>query len=701
MLNRIVKIDFLTVVSGLIAGFENDRQRLILWAPVAFATGIASYFALTVEPPLWTGVSLVGACGGLLWCVRKKGRLALLATGLLLASLGLLHASWKAHISTAPVLEKRLGAVELSGRIVTIEDFAKRRRILLDRVKIARLAEEYYPARVRLRILPEKPGSRALEIGEHVTLRAILMPPAAPAMPGGFDFQRKAWFEQIGAVGFAISRPSARSRGPGDSFSIKLQRLRRAIALQIKNSVAGETGAVIAALIVGDRSALTEETLQNLRDAGLAHLLAISGLHIGLVAATIFFAVRLGLALISHCALHWPIKKISAVAALLGSFVYLLIAGATVPTQRAFLTTGLVLVAILADRRAISLRLVAAAAMLVLLLRPESLLSPSFQMSFAAVIALVAFYESLGPDLWQRLGEGRWTSKLTLYFVGLALTTVIASFATGLIALHHFGRLPHFGLLGNLLAVPLTAFWIMPWAVLGVILMPFGLTSVALVPMGWGVDLVIAIAGTIAGWPQAVSLLPLMPTTGLIGVTIGGLWICLWTGRKRWLGCLGILAGLVIMNWTQKPDILISASGKLIAVRLPNNELAVSSLRREKFTAKIWSQALGVGRTSKLSAAAPEIVRCDGLACLIRTNGHKIALIKDERAFVDECGRQQILIATVPIPGYCDAALRIDRFDIWRNGAHAVWLSPGEIRVGHVRGRRGKRHWAPDLNSNK
>ena len=673
--------------------FLADRERWILWAPVSFGCGIGGYFALNHEPAVWLSLSIAGLLAVLLWRFRTVRYVNLLLVVLALGSFAFSYMGWRANFVAEPVIAKRMGPIEITGRVLNVEDFTKRRRVLLDRLDIPRLSRENQPARIRIRLLP---GSDA-EIGEKVRLKVILMPPSSPSLPGGFDFQRKAWFERIGGVGFAVSRMLARERAPPSGVSLFLQEARHAMATRIKTAIPGETGAVIAALIVGDRSGVSKETLQNLRDAGLAHLLAISGLYIGLVAATIFFAIRLGLACIEHCALKWPIKKIAAVFALFGSFIYLLIAGATVPTQRAFLMTGLVLIGVLVDRKAISLRLVAAAAMVVLLIKPESILGPSFQMSFAAVIALVAFYESLGPEIWRRFGEAGIVRKFLLYVTGLSLTTIIATVATGLIALHHFGRLPHFGLIGNLLAVPLTAIWIMPWAVLAVILMPFGLAFLALEPMGWGVDGVLFIAKLVAAWPNAVSLVPLMPMQGLVSTTLGGLWICFWTGSKRWLGMIGILGGVLSIIALEPPNILISGNGKLIAVRTPDGKLAFSSDRSEKFAAKLWLQANGQRRVVVFKDIAPSVLQCDGIGCLYRTSGREVALVWNERAFAEDCTKNRIVVGTVPLPKWCRSPTNIGKFQLWRNGAHAVQITPERVRIISVRDASGTRLWNQTL----
>lgn len=266
----------------------------------------------------------------------------------------------------------------------------------------------------------------------------------------------------------------------------------------------------------------------------MAHLLAISGLHIGLVAGLLFFAMRLGLAMIEPVALRYPIKKVAALGAILGAFAYLLISGATIPTQRAFLMVSIVMLAVMIDRTAISMRLVALSAMAVLLAAPESLLSASFQMSFAAVVGLVAIYEVISSRMSaMRQRGGIFGSRIGLFIAATLLTTLVASLATAPFAIYHFNRIDLYGLMVNLVAVPVMAMWIMPLGIISFLLMLAGLESLALVPTGWGISIVLDIAESVATLPGSVALVPAMPTAGLVIVAIGGIWLCVRRNRIR------------------------------------------------------------------------------------------------------------------------------------------------------------------------
>lgn len=306
----------------------------------------------------------------------------------------------------------------------------------------------------------------------------------------------------------------------------------------------GPEGAIAAALMTGERGAIPEKLLSAMRDSGLAHLLAISGLHIGLIGGFIFFAVRLCLAASERLALRWPIKKFAAVAAFFGCLAYLLISGMTLPTQRAFLMLSLVMLANLIDRSAISMNLVAWAAAVILLVFPESLMSVSFQMSFAAVIALVAFYEAATARTVLTSGRRSKVMRFVLYFGAVLMTTVIATLATAPFAVFHFNRLALLGVMANMVALPLAALWIMPLALISFVMMPFGLEAGPLFLMGWGIEQVLAVAIAVQAMPGAIALIPAVPGWTLGVIALGGLWLCLWRTRWRFVGVVPLIVGI-------------------------------------------------------------------------------------------------------------------------------------------------------------
>ncbi|MBT4589265.1 MAG: DUF4131 domain-containing protein [Rhodospirillaceae bacterium] len=566
-----------------------------------------------------------------------------------------------------------------------------------------RLQSFQTPEKIRLTLRGTQPD---LVPGQWIQLRAVLTPPPPPVMPGAFDFQRRFYFMEIGATGFGLGPAeivaehdiSGTTLQLGTSINLFVAELRQKVAETVRNILPGAVGGVAAALMTGDRSGIPKSILEAFRKSGLAHLLAISGLHIGLIAGLLFGGIRAGLALIPALALRYPIKKWAAFMAILGAFSYAVMAGATVPTQRAFLMIGLVLLAVLFDRQGISMRLVAWAATAILLLRPESLLGASFQLSFAAVIALIAAYEylkerDLGPEY-----AAIWRRPLR-YVGGVALTTIIATIATAPFAIYHFNQMAQFGLIANVLAVPLTAIWIMPFAILSFLLMPFGLSEIGLQLMGWGVGGIIDIANWIASWEGSVLMVPAMPIWALVAIGLGGLWISIWQQNWRLLGGGAIALGLGSLIFFQAPDIVVDERGKLFAVQGTNGVLHLSSKRVSKFSGQIWLRRGGQQIDTqqnwpKQGFSADNSLICDRLGCIYNNKGHKVALITDVQAVPEDCQAADIIVSAVPVPYFCPSAkIVIDWFDLWRKGAHAIWLTENGAVVEDVNTKRGRRPW--------
>ena len=676
-----------------------ERERWVLWLPVCLGAGIATYFTLPVEPPLWLGLPALVLLVAV--AVAQRHRPAGLAVAIALGAVaaGFTVSQWRTVLVAAPMLAERVGPTGVTGRVVSVAAHAGgRQRVVLERPRISRLGPERTPEQVRVSLAGKQPPLRP---GDWIRVRAVLMPPPAPAAPGAFDFQRQSFFRQLGAVGFSMGRAervAAAEAGGVASPRLALAQVRQNLTERVLAGLEGTRGAVATALMTGRRGAIPADLMSAIRDSGLAHLLAISGLHIGLVAATLFVGLRAALALMPTVALRYPIKKWAAAVAIAGAFAYALVSGGTVPTQRAFLMIGMVLLAVLLDRRGISMRLVAWAAMFILLVRPESLLGASFQLSFAAVVALVAAYEVVRDRRRRSDGIPAIPRRVLFYIGGVALTTLIAGTATAPFAVFHFNRVAVFGLAANLMAVPVTALWTMPWAVVAFLLMPLGLEVFALAPMGWGIEVVIRVAETVSAWPGAVTVVPAMPTWGLAAVTLGGLWLCLWRRRWRIWGMAGVVAGMAAMGLVRPPDVLVDGAGKLLAVRSADGALSVSTRRAARFSRETWLKRAGQEedalRWPKEGFDAGRRLSCDDLGCIYRAGGHVVALVNRPEALAEDCWAADIIVSLVPVWKDCPGAgTVIDRRDLTREGGHALWLEDGAVRVESVDSRRGSRPW--------
>ena len=675
-----------------------ETDRWFLWVPVLFGVGIGIYFALDQEPGSFVAVGGVVAAGGLALLSRGRPCAWACSMMLLLGALGFADAKLRSLMLATLMLERASG-------VVTVEGWVERAEPVLPKgyrltIAVARLEGQVRPRDLR-RVRVSSRFETAPPTGEFLRLRAILRPVPEPVMPGGFDFARKAWFAGIGAVGFAISEPvSSQPDGslPGLWLRVKsrIDGIRRAVDQRIRSVWPGQTGAIASALITGERGRIPEAVLQALRHSGLAHVLAISGLHMVLMAGSLYWLVRAILAGIPALALRYPVKKVAALFALAGGGFYLALSGAAVATQRAYLMMAIMFLAVLLDRPALTMRNVALAATALLLLFPESLFDVSFQMSFAAALALVAVYER-----WSRNRAAvaaasmvaRIRRKAVLYFSGVAVTTLVASIAVAPFAAYHFHKLAQFGLAANLAAMPLVGLVVMPMALAALLAMPLGLEYVPLKVMGQGIEGVVAIAEIVSGWHGAVIHVAAIPVFTLLALVIGGLWLVLWRERWRLAGLLVAGAGLAYSGQIDRPDMLISRDGDLVAVSDAEGTLSAVPGKSGRYSLQRWLAAYGDPRDIE-SARGASAFSCDDIACVASVRGKKVAFLLHPAAIGEECASADIVIARFPLGRRCKAArVSLDRMDLKKSGAHALYLDGQSIRLESVALRRGSRPW--------
>ena len=680
-----------SAVAGSFSLLAAERARLAPWLAVALGAGVLLYFGLPAEPSaaaIWLAPPLLALA---VW-VAARWPLAGWALGLVAAAaLGFAAALLQAG-RQPPMPELPRGATIIAARIAAVELLPEGRRLTLD---AAQLDDGVPLARqIRIRLKADDPAMP--QPGDTIRIRALVRAPAAPAYPGAWDFQRAAWFSGLAGSGFAIGRAEVT---PGDAAAPPLASLRATIEARVTAALPGAAGAVAAALLTGGQSAIPAGDLAAMRDSGLAHLLSVSGLHIAIVMGVSFGLLRLLLVLLPWVGLRVPAKALAALGALAVGALYLLLTGAAVPMQRSFAMAALATLALLTGRRAISLRAWALAAAVVLLLQPAAVLGASFQMSFAAVLALIAGWEWLRPRL-PKAGRGRWKRRLALAAFGMVATSVLAGAATTPFGLHHFGRLQLYGVAANALAVPLTSALVMPAGMAAVVLMPFGLEDLALVPMGWGVEAILTIAAWVAAWPGAAMLAPPIPAWGLGLCAFGMLWLCLWGTGWRALGVPLILAGLASGAWQRPPDILVSADARLIGLRAGEGVAVQKLSGASGLTRDSWLRLYGVAEAVALpkeGEVADGRIACTPGACTLRpqAEGPAAVLLRGAPP-ADSCAGAALVVSAEPVRGRC-AAQVVDRFAVWRNGAHAIWLVPGGVRVLSDRAARGARPWVPPV----
>jgi competence protein ComEC len=537
---------------------------------------------------------------------------------------------------------------------------------------------EKLPQKIRLAL---KGDRMRLWPGQRIRLLAKLNPLSDPSAPGSFDFRRQAYFKGIGATGFALSAPEVLSSP--SSFLTDLEQKREQVTAFFIQTMTPPLGAIAAALITGDKGAIPEEIREAFINSGLAHILAISGLHLSIIAGVVFLVIRRGIALVSPLSLFYNSKKIAAIGTLVMSFLYLMLSGLGIPAQRAFIMISLVMGAILIDRTALSMRTVAFAAFIVLVLLPESLLGPSFQLSFAAVIALIAGYEAWKNPLarW-RIGGGKIRSFL-VYSGGLAFTSLLATLATLPFTIYLFHRFSLHAIEANLVAVPLTSIVIMPSALLTCLLTPLGLGEGPLWVFEHSLRLLVKIAVTVASWPGANIGISHPPLFAFALMVLGGLWLCLWQQRWRRWGVFPIGLGVLGFYWHDSPHVLIDGQGKLVGL-YDQETLYLNSIRRGKFTAEAWKQYLAARDIKPLTCR-------DGVC---QTVVHNLPLIISQTQENQPCEKGALLIRLEPSKIACPtASLVLDWYDLWRHGGHALWIKPTGIHMEKVNAHQGQRPW--------
>ena len=683
-----------------------QQGRFAPWLAVALGAGVLAYFDLPEEPGAgawWLALPLVALAA---WLARRAPVTGW-AVGMVAAGvLGFALAGWHAARQPPP-LDLPRTAQTLTGTVAEVEILPEGRRVTLAAARLE--GGEALPRTLRIRLRADDPARPAP--GDTLSLRATLRTPSAPVVPGAWDFQRTAFFSGLGASGTALGPATVIAAAEGlPGFAA----LRVTLEARVEAAIPGAAGAVAAALLTGSQAAIPPAEIQAMRDSGLAHLLSVSGLHMAIVMGAVFATVRLLVALVPWVALRLPGKPVAALAALVAGAGYMLLTGSQVPMQRCLVMAALVTLGLLAGRRALTVRTLALAAAVVLVVAPAELLGPSFQMSFAAVLALAAGYEALRDRLRNLGAGGGWRRRVLLGVAGLMLTSVLAGAATAPYGLHHFGRLQLFGVVANAVAVPLTSLVVMPAGMLALALMPLGLEAPALWAMGLGVEGVLATARVVAAWPQAAPVLPPIPGWSLAVASLGFCWLALWRGRVRLAGLPMLAGGLAAGLLAQPPDILVTADARLIAFRTAEGVFLQEQPGATPFARAALLRRMGAEEARALPAegeVAGGALACTGAACRFRPRDVaaeavllRSAPVRRGQRFPDPpdpavvraaCGTAALLVSAEPLRPRCGSGIAIDRFTVWREGAQAVALDGQGARVVSDRAARGDRPWVP------
>ncbi|WP_312164194.1 ComEC/Rec2 family competence protein [Phenylobacterium sp.] len=679
-------------------------QTTSLWAPVAFGGGAAVYLALPGEPLAIVAFMLLGMAGAMLLVSSRLnlGRAATVALVLAAFALGgFAAAKLRTQAVRAPIAPAGGGVRLIEGFVVDVASPGQGgARLVIAPIAISGLAPEATPIRIRITLRDDD----ALPApGSTVSVKGMINAPPPPASPGSYDFARDAFFDGIGGVGFALTPVAEIAAAPSPPWRLALQMkinaIRWALAKRIVAEMGVESGGLAAAMITGHEAFVPREQVEDLRASGLAHIISISGLHMAIVGGFTFAAVRLGVAAWPWAALRVSSKKLAAAAGLLAVLLYLVISGAPSPAERAAITAGAAFLAILVDRRAISLHTLAIAALVILALQPEAVAQPGFQMSFAATAALVALAEA-----WPRPAKEintpwpiRAVQALGVWTAASIGVSFVAGLATGPFAMQHFNRVSTFGLVANLLTAPISSFLMMPALAVGAVLAPLGLGAVPLAAADVAIDTMNLIASWVAGLPGSQRIFASAPAWTLPAAFVGILWLCLWKGPLRWLG-LPLALSVWLCPRPPAPDAWISADGATVAVRRGDQAVLLRP-DAKLFAAELWARRRGLSVASQEARDAG--YDCDRWSCAPRQAiaDPRIAAIFTRRVSTIEkkqplfCQWAEVVVVRGDAPP-CPAALTLTAADFARGGSAELYRTAAGWRIVWAQDLRGQRPWS-------
>ncbi len=669
--------------------FFAERDRWFAWIPVLFGLGIGMYFLLPSEPSKWLTLAIIETMIVSAYLGRHKPEFLFGLTITAVIVLGFADIQLKSIYLSKNEFVSEEEKLYLKGRITDTDyNYRGNPRFILEDME--NYDGETVSGRYKLTGISQKDE---VILGSCVELIASISPLPVPVMPGGYQMNRKLFFEGIRAVGFVPSRIIPIDCVTETSLSLRLKmfvkNLRDNIVQKINAVLPADEAGIASAIVAGDKSGISQQIIQNYRDSGLAHFLSISGLHMSMIAGIMFFLVRLIISFIPPLVRKYNSKKIAAIFAIFISFIYLFISGAGIPTQRAFIMTFIVLLGVLFDRRAISMRMIAMAGLAVLIFSPQALISASFQMSFAAVVVLIAFYEKYASPLARFMNGGghknlflpvRIFRVLVVYILGLIISDLVASLATLPFAVYHFNRIAIYTTLANSLSGPVIGFVIMPFVLLALILMPLGLEYLPLKIVGWGIGYVNEITSYTASLPHAGYQVVSMPFWGLLLITLGGLWLCLWERKWRCWGIPFVIIGSLSVFTVRVPDVMVDANAEVFAVKNKAGEISILPSRGNNFIKNVWLE-----KTANDKPTSEEKDRIKAVYDGTETDKSLIDMVCDEESCIYKDKIKIIKSGGLEIEG---AAL-----DISESSGAVLYLNEDGVQVKTVREDMGERYW--------
>ncbi|MCD7060934.1 ComEC/Rec2 family competence protein [Pelagibacterium xiamenense] len=645
-----------------------SERRLFVILPCAVILGMLLYRALPGEPH----GSTLGAGAVLLAVLAYLNRTRYVATRFLVlvgaVYAGLVILPIHSALFGTPMLDGPRYGVYRAQVDAVVYDNGEVQRLVISRIRPDDARDDPGVRRARVTVF----DSTDIAPGDMLSARIRFYPVPGPIVPGGYDSQFVSYFEGIGAYG-AVQGEIEITPGSSRDVVRLSSGVRSFIAQRVLAALDDRIGGIAVALITGDQSRISEQDRNLMAAAGLAHVLAISGLHLTIVAGTMFAFIRLGLAAFYGVAQRVPIKRTAAAGALVTACAYLVISGMGISAIRATIMLSLVFAAILAGRQALTMRNVAIAALIIIAIAPASVFRASFQLSFAAVVALIAAYE-LARTRRERQLEPR--HPIATFVIDIAMTSIIAGLATVLFSAYHFQQTAPFGLMGNLLAMPIVSFIMMPSALFATLAIPLGLDGPLYQIMGWSIEAVIWCAGLVHAIGGGFDPSPILSPLALVFALFGLAWLAFFQTPIRLFGPALVMPLVLLFGLERAPDILIADTSQAIAVR-HDSQLALVAGRTNTFATDVWSE-----RYMEPIGSNHETTNCDEIGCVIASDlDFTLAYVTNVAAFSDDCRIADVVVARISAPQSCAArATVVDQRALERSGAHMLYWDIGAHR---------------------
>lgn len=660
------------IVNYIRNNLRNEKYNLMLWAPIFQCIGILTYFSLSFEPNYMSIFLLLSPILILIVVLYRK--YAMLSIALIAVLVGFTASKLRTDSVNTSILSKERYVKDIVATVKDINDRGSYKQFLLYEIKNTKFKLDNVRISVRTKV------EKGIKIGNQVKLSAKLFPPKIAPSEYAYDFARIAYYQKISATGFATSKIVLYKKAEARKFQEYIESFRQYIYENLQQNTKKPHADIISALLIGKKDGIDQKTMNAIRDSGIAHLFAISGLHLSFIAGLFFIVFRNLFAISETLTLKYNTKKISAFLTILPTTFYLLITGMQISAQRAYIMVILVLIAIMIERKYRGLIAIAVAASVILIVEPEAILKPGFQMSFSAVLALVASYQINANKLFK--------IKIIKYFVSIMISSVIASLATVPYTIYNFNYFSISGIITNLIAIPIVTLIIIPLGIIYVLLIPLGIEWIIMPLIERPIDSVLYITNAIASLQYLVIPIRTLPASSIIIITLGLLWLCLWERNWRFFGIFFIVLGIFSSAMYRTPDILVSADN--LAVKEDDNLLYSLTRKNRNFVVKTWAKQNGQNQILnhiKYNNSNKRL-SCSDYDCVYNKGKNKSALLAYKEDIVESCKNVDLVIQLSKFNYPACNTKTIKYADLEAYGTHSVWLTDSGIKVSKVRSNR-------------